>query len=327
MHCVFSVTNEQESSAAADTDVDAKRQRVDNSGVSQREPPEEPCSPASAPNHESSDAHMEEMAHVLLKEVINAPRSINWSLKDDAILLVHHWHDTLNECSTRWHVKGHSPCEATTRLQELKVCLSRRVYDLWPDAPAVERDALRPMLSLLTSAAGRQQLIAEMDAEHAAEDVAMYNTDAAPWIDELEQFHDGDDVAALITALDDLPRRHAGAGSFTRNDDLELICKVQRVHHSEGQLLQKDITIGNHASDDGCRNCVHELCQSSGLSESLAREFLPKYGSSGIFAAELDRRVSAAMLDAIRSDQMAASARACRMPVPWVHSIRQPFTS
>eukprot|EP00966_Prymnesium_polylepis_P238556 5516830-Prymnesium_polylepis.1 len=69
-----------------------------------------------------------------------------------------------------------------------------------------------------------------MDAEHAAEDVAMYNTDAAPWIDELEQFHDGDDVAALITALDDLPRRHAG--SFTRNDDLELICKVQRVHHS-----------------------------------------------------------------------------------------------
>eukprot|EP00966_Prymnesium_polylepis_P172507 3989815-Prymnesium_polylepis.1 len=83
-----------------------------------------------------------------------------------------------------------------------------------------------------------------MDAEQAAEDVAMYNTDGAPWIDELEQFHDGDDVAALITALDDLPRRHAG--SFTRNDDLELICKVQRVHHSEGQLLQKDITIGNH---------------------------------------------------------------------------------
>eukprot|EP00966_Prymnesium_polylepis_P072635 1686340-Prymnesium_polylepis.3 len=116
-------------------------------------------------------------------------------------------------------------------------CLSQRVYALWPDAPAVERNALRPMLELLTSAAGRQQLISEMDAQQAAEDVVFFNADATPWIDELQQSHDCDDVAALVMALDDLPRRHAG--SFTRNDDLELICKVQRVHQSEGQQTAK----------------------------------------------------------------------------------------
>ena len=241
--------------------------------------------------------------------MINAPRSIKWSLKDDAILLVHHWHDALNTCRTRWHVKGHSPSEAAARLQELKTCLSPCVYDLWPDASAIERSALRPMLALLTSAAGRQQLISEMDAAQAAEDVGFCNADAAPWIDELQQFHDGDDVAALVMALDDLPRRHEG--SFTRNDDLELICKVQRVHHSEGQELQKDITVGDHASDDGCQHRVQAL--RSKLSECLAHEFLPKYGSSSVFAAELDRRVSAAMLGASRTPGRGSSNAAQKL--------------
>jgi hypothetical protein len=77
--------------------------------------------------------------------------------------------------------------------------------------------------------------------------------------------------------------------------------------------LQKDITVGDHASDDGCQHRVQAL--RSELSECLAQEFLPKYGSSSVFDAELDRRVSAAMLDAIRTPGRASSNAAQKLAI------------
>jgi len=109
-------------------------------------------------NDADSDISCETMAHELLKEIVNAPRSVKWSVQDDAILLVNHWNDELAGSQTRWHVKGHSTEQATIRLQELQKCLSSRAYNLWPDAPAGERNELRPMLKSLTSSDGRQRL-------------------------------------------------------------------------------------------------------------------------------------------------------------------------
>jgi len=231
-------------------------------------------------------------------------------LQDDAILLVNHWHDELAGSPTRWHVKGHSSEQAATRLHELQGSLSSRVYNLWPDAPADERDALRPMLKSLTSSDGRQRLISEMDAAQAAEDDFLYNVDAAQWVTELEAVHDRRNVANLITELDDLPRRHAG--SFSRNDDLELICKLQRVHLSQGREKQKDIVVGDHAPDDGCKHRIHELRghaqNTMGLSHELVCEFLPTYGSSRAIDAELAGRVSEAMLNTSREPGRSSSS-------------------
>ena len=86
-----------------------------------------------------------------------------------------------------------------------------------------------------------------MDAAQAAEDVGFCNADAAPWIDELQQFHDGDDVAALVVDNGSGVCKAGFAGDDTPRSVFPSI--VGRPRH-QGVMVgmgQKDSYVGDEA--------------------------------------------------------------------------------
>ena len=157
-------------------------------------------------------------------------------------------------------------------LATLATALPASALNVQP-ANEAERTSLLHMLQRLASSSGRKELIAEVAAEQQELDARM---ESSVFAQELEQHHASSEVQSLVFALDNIHVRCAErCTNWTVDEHLELIAKVHRCQAPDSTLLQKDIRVGAHAADDGCKQRVQFLREQLHRDPNLTK-FLPK---------------------------------------------------
>ena len=216
-------------------------------------------------------------------QVLSTPRPLNWRFEHDLQLLCRHWlAEGGGELPKPQHIPGHDHSSTQRRLGELKAALPPDVFDLWPRAAPEERKAVLATVQRLATPAGRHELVRLWEAEQQAEQEDEVERAATGFAHELARSYDPDGVDNLVLALRAMHDKQASA--FTLADDLELIAKVHRCRGTA--LRQKDITVGAHAADDGCK---HRL--------ALLRAHLP----SGLVATYLPTRPTGSAIEMERA--------------------------
>ena len=239
----------------------------------------------------------------LLQQHVQRGSPAKWSFEADFALLVQVWQNGLRGQGKRPRVKGRSREKSEERLEHLQAVLPSSTFSLHATDEA-ERDMLLHMVERLGTSAGRKELIAELVAEQHAVDA---RTDSLDFAAELQQHYSRSEVQALIAALDTWHAQSCERSQdWTREEDLELIAKLQRCHAPGSTLLQKDITVSTHAPDDGCKNRLHKLRRH--LPPNLSC-FLSSRGDQAVTHRLCDRVVSK-LATAPRAEHYSASSRA-----------------
>ena len=244
-----------------------------------------------------------------MESIMQLSRSIHWPIQDDIRLLCQMWlcqHEGSH--FARIHIPGQHKEGISRRIDEFEDQLPTYIFNLGLATEESDDDQqLHFMLKALSTPDLRQRLLADIERQHDGETPdAATPPKEAEHMAQLSASFDSAQVSALARALDHVHR--TTSISWSRQEDLHLICKLRHSVDSKPAFKQQDVHLLPKRTAGACQTRIRQL--RSALPTQLQQLFLPPHGGSNHNV--LPAMVHDALQDVQRVAASSASSQAYR---------------